>query len=131
MQSNKIKKILIILLFLVVGNLYLLSDFQIDCPFHKLTGLYCPGCGITRCLTSIIHLEFYQAFRYNPYVFLLLPLIISYIVYQIYIWVCDKEDYISKKIPKSLLIIIIITLMLYSILRNISYFSWLAPTIIN
>ena len=27
------------------------------CPFHAVTGLYCPGCGMTRCLHAVLHLD--------------------------------------------------------------------------
>lgn len=36
------------------------------CPLHSLTGLYCPGCGSTRALHSLLHGEFARAFRFNP-----------------------------------------------------------------
>ena len=31
------------------------------CFFHWLTGLYCPGCGSTRCLHALLHGNFRQA----------------------------------------------------------------------
>jgi Protein of unknown function (DUF2752) len=42
------------------------------CPFRALTGLPCPGCGMTRAFCSIGHGELYRAFVYNalaPFVF--------------------------------------------------------------
>jgi Protein of unknown function (DUF2752) len=42
------------------------------CPFRAVTGLPCPGCGMTRAFCSIGHGELYQAFGYNalaPFVF--------------------------------------------------------------
>lgn len=37
------------------------------CSFHESTGLPCPGCGLTRSVTSIFHAEWGLAWRYNPF----------------------------------------------------------------
>jgi hypothetical protein len=36
------------------------------CPFHALTGLPCPGCGLTRCALALWHGSPCLAFRYHP-----------------------------------------------------------------
>ena len=62
---------------------FLLSEagyIHVFCLFHKITGLYCPGCGVTRMLDAIFHFSFYQAFRYNPLAFVLLVLFVIDII---------------------------------------------------
>lgn len=49
-------------------------SFTVGCPFYRLTGLRCPGCGISRMLLSIVRLDFKSAFFYNPALFCLCPL---------------------------------------------------------
>ncbi len=45
------------------------------CPFHRLTGLYCPGCGGQRALHELLHGHFAAALRLNPFaVLVFLPL---------------------------------------------------------
>ncbi len=44
------------------------------CVFHKLTGLHCPGCGMTRAAHATLHGRLGEAFRYNPLGMILLPL---------------------------------------------------------
>lgn len=44
----------------------------IFCPFKVLTGIPCPGCGMTRALISITKGDLRAAFRYNPFSFFLL-----------------------------------------------------------
>ena len=45
------------------------------CPLHKLTGLWCPGCGSTRALHQLLHGNLTAAFRFNPLAISLLPLV--------------------------------------------------------
>lgn len=118
-----------ILLLLLIGYLVLGNKFHIyiDCPIKKITGLYCPGCGITRMLFSIIQLDFYQAFRYNPLIFLSLPIIIVFIIDKI----ITKEEPLYNKVSTKIWIIIIVIFIIYGILRNIPFFDFLAPTIIK
>lgn len=39
------------------------------CPFRELTGLPCPGCGMTRAFCAIGHGEFGKALALNPFSF--------------------------------------------------------------
>lgn len=125
-KINKSKKIILISILLAITYLYLNKrfSFYIPCLFHKITHLYCPGCGITRMILSILKLNFYQAFRYNPLLFIMMPFIILYELLYYINWIQDKDFKISNKIWYTLLIITII----YTILRNINMFNYLAPT---
>lgn len=120
-----IKKILtyipIIILMIHINTKY---NIYIPCLFNKITGLYCPGCGITRMIIAIKNMNFYQAFRYNPLMFILMPFfIIYYITYYTY-WIKNKRLKINNKIWYTLLIIIV----LYGIIRNLPAFKYLIPT---
>jgi hypothetical protein len=44
------------------------------CPLYKLTGLACPGCGLTRGLHAFLHGDFLTALDYN----LLLPAVVLF-----------------------------------------------------
>lgn len=76
-------------------------------------------------IKSIIKLDFYQAFRYNPLFFILLILFIPYIIYQIYLYI--KIGKLKKPTLKSLIILALI-ISIYMILRNIPIFNYLIPT---
>ena len=45
------------------------------CIIKNLTGHNCPGCGMTRAISSASHGQFTQAVRYNKLVVLVLPLL--------------------------------------------------------
>lgn len=122
-MRKKLKEYVILIIILVFFFLLLLSR-ELKCLFNELTGLYCPGCGITRMIISFIKLDFYQAFRYNPFIFMLIVFfmmrgIVSIIRYR-------KVKPLSNKI---ILLLLILTI-LFVILRNIPIFSFLAPTVL-
>ncbi len=128
---NKKKIILFLILVFILSILLLLDLFEvigIPCPFYEYLHIYCPGCGSTRLFRSLLHFDFYQAFRYNPLLFILLFLFGALVLAEIIYFIRNKKMFnISTKIYVILLILIII----YWILRNISYFSWLLPTVIK
>ncbi len=118
------KKFIVITL-LLISYLLISSylNFYIPCPIKTLTGFYCPGCGITRMLLALLQLDIYKAFRYNPVVFIMLPI-------GLYLYIDNlirKDKSLYKKIPEKFWYIIIIILIIYGILRNIPMFSFLAP----
>lgn len=130
-MKKKIIKIVIIPIFFIIFYILYKIQLPIPCVFHKITGFYCPGCGLTRCLVSLINLDFYQAFRYNPLIFVLLPLLIPYVLYLYFIFIFDLEDKITKKIPNWIWYILLVITIIFGIFRNIPLFNYLAPTIVK
>ena len=51
--------------------------FKISCPIKWLTGISCPGCGMTRAAVALLRLDFAAAFYFHPLVFFLPPLAIA------------------------------------------------------
>lgn len=98
----------------------------IFCPFYKITNLYCPGCGITRMCLSIFKGDFHQAFRYNPLLFTLIPVAIFFMINHF-----TAYKLMKKSTQEKLYIALIVILVLFGILRNIPYFSYLQPTEIH
>lgn len=48
----------------------------IGCPVKALTGVPCPGCGLSRAAVSLLRLDAAAAFRYHPMVFVLPPVVL-------------------------------------------------------
>lgn len=97
------------------------------CLFHEVTGKYCAGCGMTRAVISLSNLEFYQALRYNLFVFIALPFLVIYFLVESYYWVLNRQNRLDA-VFHVVAVVILVGLIAYGILRNIPVFSWLAPT---
>lgn len=121
------KKIVTIIILIILSVLVLEDIISIPCPVHFLTNLHCPGCGVTRMIKSILKLDFYQAFRYNQLVFVLLPFFIFLLIDYLIKKILNKES-IYKKIPEKVWIVFIIIFLIFGIIRNI--FPYFAPTTI-
>ncbi len=112
----------IVVLFLVAGFVlvtYLIRDKTgFGCAFHELTGLYCPGCGGTRAVYSMLKLNIIDAVRYNisvPFA------IFVYIYYNIRGFIAgyrnDTEYFKKQKYP--LCIVLAIVIVVNFILKNV------------
>src|SRR6476659_2635703 len=50
------------------------------CPYLTLTGLACPGCGLTRATHFLLHGDFARAFAYNPWAFVMGPALLLFVL---------------------------------------------------
>ncbi len=129
MENKKaIKKNLIIV---VIGIIYLiwyrLAHIGIPCVFRLVTNLYCPGCGITRMFVALSRLDIIDALRSNGFVLILLPYgVFVYIRHQIYRLV-KGEEYHYKRYHNYILIAILVMAIVFGVIRNVPYFSFLSP----
>jgi len=66
--------LLLPLLFLLIPTRWL-EAHPAPCLFRALFGVRCPGCGMTRALSCALHGRWRDAWRYNPLVVVVLPLL--------------------------------------------------------
>jgi len=92
-------------------------SFFPPCPFHELTGLYCPGCGSLRALNSLLHGNIKAALALNSLMVISIPFILLLLIKPSIGYKCST--------PWIVLTIFII----YWIARNIPVepFAMLAP----
>ena len=135
-QQNKKMRIALVLCagaVCAVGAFYLYHhnphSYPLPCIFYMMTGLYCPGCGAGRACYSILHLQFKDAFCYNPLMTILLPLIGLYITARAVDWMFTGENHVDRRISVKLLGWILAIVFVYGVLRNIPVFPFtlLAP----
>ena len=123
----------IIISFIAYGVYFLNKVYGIGfiCVSRELTGLYCSGCGMTRAVLSLLKLDFYQAFRYNAFSVILIPILFFYFYGEVYAYCFNEKNFIAHKIPMMFWVVIIVLMLIYGVLRNIPYFAFLAPTYIR
>lgn len=90
----------------------------LPCLFNKITGFYCPGCGMTRAVNSCFKFNLYQALRYNALLLIMPPMLGLY-----YLAIYFKK----ASLAKAILMIMLFIAIGYGILRNLPFFSFLAP----
>lgn len=129
--SYRLRRVLTVSAVLAGGGLlyYLwgrVTGLYMPCLFHLVTGLYCPGCGITRMLSALLEGSFVVAFRSNPAVFLLLPFLAAELA--LYLWRFLRG---ALKPPSRLHNLLrygaLGLLLLFGVLRNLPWFPMLQP----
>ena len=115
--SNKNIKILgfFILLGLVYAVIVRYTSFCIPCFFNTITGLKCPGCGVTHMLLSLMELDFSAAFYANPFLFTTIPILLLLLVLHFF---CN-ENIRKKPFTKGLTTSYAIALLVWAVIRNI------------
>lgn len=94
----------------------------IPCLFHALTGLQCPGCGVTRMGTCLLQGDIFGAFFQNPVVFVLLPVAGAVALAHVVRYVKTGE----RKTPQweeGCWIALAAVLVLWGVVRNLSFMA--------
>ena len=116
-MKDLINKHFKLLLFIaIIINIVIVLIFKPACPWKVNFNIDCAGCGATRMIESIIKLDFYQAFRYNPLLFCLL---LIFAIYGIYVLICKIFNKKYYKIKNRDLWILLLLVIIFMILRNI------------
>lgn len=90
------------------------------CAFHAITGLDCPGCGMTRAAWLLMHGHPIESLKQNPFLFI--------IFIAAYMGFAELSPHmIGKKLPQLtipdwLLIVLCSVVAVYSVVRNVLKF---------
>jgi hypothetical protein len=118
----------------VAGGVWALRHFDPNvagnpfppCVFHAVTGLFCPGCGLTRAAHALVHLDVARAFEMNALAMVSAP-IVALLIAREHGWLPAG---ISERLrPFTTLMFWIPVVLAFGVLRNLPWapFSWLAP----
>jgi hypothetical protein len=99
------------------------------CPFHSLTGLFCPGCGSQRAISALLHFDIVSAIRFNILLVASLPMI-GYSVYASLMNTFTTVK-VQQRLFHSVTFIwsLAVVVLLFSVLRNLPIYPFylLAP----
>jgi hypothetical protein len=95
------------------------------CLFHSLTGLNCPGCGMTRALYALLHGDFRLALKDNV---LFLASIAGLAAWSArYFFLKMRNQPATFLLPPKLLWTFLGLAVVFAVLRNLPGFEWLSP----
>lgn len=120
-KSKCLKISAVILLFIIYYFVVTRTGFYIPCLFHKITGLKCPGCGISTMYVNMASFNLKEAFFNNPVIFCSQPFLYYFIIKIIYMYIQDKKI-IFNKFENIILYSYIAILIVFGIARNLLTF---------
>lgn len=116
---------------LIIGMLYAvfikITGINIPCLFREITGLKCPGCGITTFFMNMFRGDIKTAISANPSLVLVLPLLGAVLV-SVYV---RNSWNIKEKWTLWCLYISLFLLLFFGILRNLPFLIDLFRKIIH
>ena len=127
MNKKKLASLIIVFLVSIIAiiGLVLVKNFNpeeesffIPCMFHKVTGLKCPGCGMTRAMHYLVNGNIKKAVWYN---LMIIPgaFVLIYSSYRYIKYLFKNEEIVNTPLEIILKIFLAI-LILFMIVRNIT-----------
>jgi len=97
-----------------------------QCVFRLLTGLYCPGCGMTRALHALLHADVARAWAMNPMIVLMLALLPAMAWHQLGRLPALPAPFSRVLVNGKAWIALLVA---FGVLRNLPWaaFAWMAP----
>ncbi len=99
------------------------------CMFRNVTGLLCPGCGMTRATHALMHGEVGAAIRFNPVGIVLFPVALAASGWEAVAWARGKPSPVRLMPGPRIACFLAAVVVGFWILRNLPWwpFTLLAP----
>ncbi|MCB0464112.1 MAG: DUF2752 domain-containing protein [Aequorivita sp.] len=137
LSQDTIKFLKIALITTLLGGFFIIffsynpseNSFFIPCPFHYITGLFCPGCGSQRAIHLLLHGDILGAFRFNPLMVLTLPILIYSLGITLVNWIFGTKYRFILFYSNFFIFGYFGIAIIYWVLRNLPFFPFnlLAP----
>lgn len=108
---------------IVAFNNPVTAGFFPQCPFHRLTGLNCPGCGLTRGFHALFEGDVLSALHFNA----LLPIyafIFGYMIISMILIAVRGRGLSWKVFPPSAMYAFMIVTLVFSVARNLPFYPF-------
>ena len=92
-------------------------SFYPRCPIYLTTHWLCPGCGSTRALHALLHLDIPGALHYNALFTVLFPFVCLWLGFICY-WTLRYDRFPRLVFPRSLAVALGVMVVLFTIARN-------------
>ncbi len=125
MRQRALKAGAVLLALLLAGGGVLL--LRPDCLILQYTGLYCTGCGVQHMALALLRGDLGEAARQNLFMLLLLPVCLLYVAAEVSRYIQGKPLLCRKKWFIPVLCGLLVLAIVFTVLRNLPGFRWLAP----
>jgi hypothetical protein len=95
------------------------------CLFHALTGLNCPGCGMTRALYAVLHGNLRLALKDNA--LFVLSCVALIMAGGRFLWQKANKRPVVFNLPSKFLWLVLAAAIVFAVIRNLPGFEWLSP----
>ncbi len=100
----------------------LLSKYVPGCALHDFLHLYCPMCGGTRALASLLRLDLLAALKQNAFAVLLFGTVL---VFYVIAWIRLLRGEVRLwRVPDWFWIVGVAVMVLFGVLRNLMMIAW-------
>ena len=124
------KRVLHLVIPILVGVAYYffvrLTGIGIKCIFHELTGLYCPGCGMTHFVFDLLGFRFRELPGDNLAFLVLAPFWVVFLTIAAF-RIPDGKKWHRTKYVTVLAIVSIVIFLIFGVIRNVPGFEFLRP----
>jgi hypothetical protein len=96
------------------------------CPVYALTGIYCPGCGGMRAVHNLTDGRIIDSLHSN---LIAIPLLATFAIF-VGMWTVRAwrgQRMTIPQVSRPLLLVLLVVIIIYSVLRNTPWGTWLAP----
>lgn len=89
------------------------------CLFRRITGLECPGCGMTRASYAFLNGRFLEAFWFNPVGVILFPIAVFGVGLEVVAWVRGKPARFSLRSGRWGATVLAVVMIAWWVARNL------------